>query len=177
MLMLVADGFLGEDWRDVVDVMAMIGVAATFLALIIAIIQIRRTTKTAEAARNAAISTRTDLAENLRLSDLTSAVRRISEIKHSLKAGQYQVASLRLDDLRELLVQVGASHDPSAGEIFGKALSKVSSLQKALDGRGDDSIEPFDLVKANSWLVEVSDVLIRFATEARMQTGEPNVRA
>lgn len=173
MFGLVANGFLNDGWRDIIDVVALVGVGATLIGLIVAVVQIQRTRTSAQAAEKAADSTREQLTENLHLSDVTSATRRISDIRNLLGSGENRLARLRLDDLRELLVVIGARYaaDPGTGSDFEDSVGRVSALEKALVAQEEDPSKTFSRVRADRLLVEVSDELIRFSARTRLKTG------
>ncbi len=155
-------GFLSDSWRDTFAV-------ASLLALVAALVQLVRTQSAADAARRAARATCGQLSANFRIADLLLAVRRTSEIRNHLQAGQDQLAVIRLNDLRELLVQISASdlRTASVDADFQNAVAQVASLERALI-RGRRPVTPS---YAQGRLQDVADLLNRLAVEARLRMG------
>lgn len=166
-----AAGFLNDTWRDLISLIAVAGVVITVVALVVAINQLVRTRGSAEAARKAALSARDSLSFNIRLSDLTSANRRVSEIRNLLLAEQYRLAGMLLSDLRALIVQIDATRpaDADGAADFQSSIAQLSTLETELVRQERDPRRPIDVVRASKRLLEVSDLLAKSVASARLE--------
>lgn len=176
----LAAGFLGEFWRDVAAAVGSVGVAATFIGVIFAIIallmaldQIRKTKDSAEAAREAADRTREDLTERVWVSEVRSAIRQVGDIRTLLGTEQYKSANFRLNDLRELMVQIDAARplDPTMDIEFQDALAQINSLDDALIRQMHNQKRALSPVTAQQRLREVADLLTRLEIAKRLEIG------
>lgn len=171
---VVSKGFLNDNWRDALGLVGTIGVVATFVGLLVALVQLRRTRGAAEAAKAAAVSARRSLASNLRLSDLTSASRRVSEIRTLILVEQSMLAGGALSELRALLVQINVADlgGPSETSDLQGLIAQLASWETALAREGlSPAKKKVDPLKILRTLQEVSDRLIELGASARLRTG------
>ena len=168
-------GFLSDDWRDVLAigslVITSVGVLVTLVAFLVAIVQIRRAVSSAKAAADAAEAVREEMSKRAQVADLSSAVPRINEIHALITASEHRAASLRLNDLRELMIQIRtmAQRPPEIDHQFQESLAQVSTLEKALSRYHHDQTRPFDPVQAQARLRDISDFLNTLGTSTRME--------
>lgn len=169
-------GFLNETWRDVIALVAAVGVGIAILGVGIAIEQIRRTRSSAEAARNAAIAAKKSLSGNLFLTDITSAIRLVSEIRNLHLAGQYDVTVMLLSTLTAIIVQVSATRPGRAEDVlaYKKAVEQLGSLEVALVQQQKGSGKQVDPTRVHRRLIDVSNLLTNTAAAARSETGGTN---
>jgi hypothetical protein len=113
----------------------LIGTGLSLLGVGIAISQIRRTAKAAEAAELAAREARAAFSSNVLLTDLAGCVRSIEEIKAHLRAARFESALLRLTDTRTLLIQMRSM--VNSAELRGTiqhVITQLAILRDLLEG-------------------------------------------
>jgi len=86
-----------------------VGSVASFFGLIIALLQIRSVKEITEATQRAIKETRAQLIVNISISDLAKAIKLIEQIQTYLLYNKLDLAYLRLQDLRILLLQFGSN--------------------------------------------------------------------
>lgn len=108
MALAMAAPLLPEGWRDV---LALASLVATLLGFAIAIWQIRKTKSAAEAARAAAKNTSAEVQKSYGHFTIGIAHRLITEVMSHVQKENWELASLRLNDLADQVVLL-VSSDP-----------------------------------------------------------------
>ena len=158
--LLPGDGFLDNDWRDVVAVGT---VAVTAIGLAGAVIAAWRAGSAATAARDT-------VAKNVRLGDVSTATVRIDEIIAYFDANLLQASTIRLKDLRGVLVQIreNGEYDRGTNRSFQKHLTQLTFIQtEFLTKEGTDSYE-LDRAAIHANLSELSDFLNALAMRSKV---------
>ena len=135
----------------------------------IAIWQITRTRRAAEAAEQAVVATRASLAAKLTIADLVRASERIQEIKRLHREHEWSRALDRYHDMRIMLADVRARHPSLADEqrsTIQGAIDQLGTIEARVarpGGIGSDlaTIERYDefLLRAQSTLDELASDL------------------
>ena len=105
--------WLVDNWRDILSIVALIVSVGGFS---IAIRQIVRSRKAAEAAEIAVLATKESIAKNLTISDLVRASERIQEVRNLQRQGQWERALDRYYNLRIILFDISAQQPDLAVE-------------------------------------------------------------
>jgi hypothetical protein len=173
----VLAGFLGEDWSDGIAVagfsITTLGVVLGLVAVTIALVQLRRAVRSADAAMIAAREARDAVAATTELANLTSGVRLISEVEALLRSEQFDAASVRLNDLRELIVHTRRArpHDQDTDRTFQRSIALVASFQHELLKRHYSPAARYDPLSVHRRLREISDFLNGLAAVAGIEGG------
>ncbi len=91
------------------QIVSAVGDVASFFGLIIAILQIKSVKEITEATQRAISETKAHLITNLSISDLSKAIKLIEQIQLYLGHRNYELADVRLQDLRIILLQFGGN--------------------------------------------------------------------
>ena len=168
--MLLVAGFLDELWRDSVSV---VGFSLTIVGLGFAIWQIRRAVTSSEAAAVAARQASDAIAFNIELTSLASGVRLIGEVDALVRSEQFDAASVRLSDLRELVVQLRNSreHNADVDTRFQESVALIATLGDVILRRHYRPNARFDPLAVHGRLGDVSDFLNGLASAGRLQVG------
>jgi len=164
------NGFLGQDWRDVLAVASLV---VTALGLALVMFQVRGARTSAKAAESAAAATRDAVSRNLELADLNSAVRLTGEVGILIDSNQLSGAGLRLSDLRQIVVQIRgvAIRDPEVDRQFQAAVADVSIIEDAIKRSRVPGARPLQPAILHKRLRGVSDFLNGLASKARLRSG------
>lgn len=123
---------VAENWRDIIAVVAL---AVSFLGFSIAIWQILRTRRAAEAAEQAASAARKSLAQYLSIVDLVRASERIEEIKGLHRRQEWQQALYKYHDIRLMLSDIRARHPVLTREqrqLMQQAVDQFVTIERAV---------------------------------------------
>ncbi len=111
--------------------LGLLGSLASLIGLPIAIWQIRKTRRAAEAAKDASLQTQNAISRNLLLSDVSICVKYIEEIKNFIRYEKYEAAQIRVSDSVSELIQIQemliSSNQPHQIE-FEKIISQLSKI-------------------------------------------------
>jgi hypothetical protein len=94
--------------RTLPEILAIVGSVASLFGLLIAIMQILAVKKVADATHAAVNETRARLVSRISLADVAKATRIVEQIMTHLMNKKLELAHLRLQDLREMLMQFRA---------------------------------------------------------------------
>ena len=169
MLFVLAGGLVSDRASDGITIVALV---VTIVGFAFAIIQINRVGTTAKAAADASRQTRSAVADAIQLTDLSSGVRRISEIKVLIRTRQFYAASLRMSDLRELIVKVRRlrAHDLQTDHTFQEAVALVASFQDSLNREHYSATERVDPLTMHRRPQDIADFLNGLAAD-RLSSG------
>jgi len=155
----------------------VIGSVASLVGLPIAIWQIYKTRRAAEAAKNSADRTQKFISRNLLLSDVSTCTRNLEEIKFFVRIERYESAQIRIGDLilqliqvREMLESSNSSHQIE----FKETLSQLSIIREDFEKKLAKSSVKINGVRVNSQLSEISDDLNKLigGTKIAIEKGE-----
>jgi acetolactate synthase small subunit len=118
------------------EIVNLIGVIGSFLSLIgviIAIWQILKTRRIAQAAKDASERTQKIISRNLLLSDVSTCTKNLEEIKTYVRIERYESSLIRVNDLISALVQIQQRLDAVEQNIpfeFEEMLSQLSIIRE-----------------------------------------------
>jgi hypothetical protein len=158
-------GKLYESGRDAYSIISAVGSTASFFALFIAILQIIYLRRVSLAIKEAVDETKRKLVVAISLSDVARATKLIEEVQSHAGSQKYEVARLRLQDLRALLVQFGRAEslkEIRAAEEYEQHLIDVnidiSNLYSVMIGKRKN----FKVLKMNENLEGIATILMKF---------------
>ncbi len=147
---------------ELVNWISIIGSFLSLLGVIIALVQISKTRRAAEAAKDAAIQTQKAISQNLLLSDVSICLRNAEEIKSFVRIGKYESALIRVTDLISQLIQIrevlDSSNHPHQIQ-FDERLSQLVIIRTDFEKKLTKSSAKINVVQVNSQLSEISDDL------------------
>jgi hypothetical protein len=100
---------LARDGKSLSEIISAVGSVASVVALIIAIAQIIAVKKTGLATQQAVEQTKNQLLLNISISDLSKAIKLTEQIQTYLGSTKFEIAHLKLQELRILLVHFKGS--------------------------------------------------------------------
>jgi len=92
------------------ETLAAVGSVASLFGLLIAIVQILGVKRVADATHTAVKETKEQLISRISLADVAKASRIVEQIQTQLVNKKFELAHLRLQDLRAMLMQFRAGH-------------------------------------------------------------------
>lgn len=149
----------------------VIGSVASLIGLPVAIWQIYKTRRAAEAATSALLQTQKTISRNLLRSDILNCTRNTEEIKSFVRSGKYESALIRVEDLISLLSQIqeiSRSSDQTIHIEFKEMLSQLSIIRKDFEKKLIKSSARMDVVQINSRLSEIADDLNKMIGETKI---------
>lgn len=160
-------GWLDEHWGDIISA---IGLAVSLGGFSIAIWQIMRSRRAAEAAGQAVKETKQSLTRNLTISDLTRAAERLEAIKELHRQREWRRAIDRYYDMRIMLSEIGARHPSLSDDEKSTIQSAIRGLNElevtlsnALTG-GEVEVERYSSASEGA-LVSTQSLLIGLASD------------
>ena len=84
---------------ELVNWISIIGSFLSLTGVIIALVQISKTRRAAEAAKDASIETQKAISRNLLLSDVSNCVKHIEEIRLYMRGENYELAQVRVNEM------------------------------------------------------------------------------
>lgn len=163
-----------RDW-SFVDWLTVIGTILTLVGLAIAIIQIRKTTRSAEAAKTAAEAARAGMRANVILADLGQCTAIVDELRVLVQANRYDAALLRAQDLTKSLIQLREIFRQHGRTYDFRPIVTDAGIVRGLIGRKlRDGRTRFDREDVLRTLAEWSDELHGLVGEATY--GAPEER-
>ncbi len=155
----------------------VLGSVASLVGLPIAIWQIYKTRRAAEAAEDASLQTQKSILRNLLLSDVSICIKHIEEIKSSARNEKYELSLTRVSDLISQLIQIqevlkGSSQIHQID--FDKALLKLVVIRKDFERKLVKDSGKINTVRNNNQLDLISDSLNKLIGETKIgiRTGE-----
>lgn len=164
------------------EILNWIGVVGSFLSLIgviIAIWQILKTQRIAQAAKDASDRTQKIISRNLLLSDVSTCTKNLEEIKTYVRIERYEASLIRVNDLISALVQIQQRLDGTNQIIpfeFEEMLSQLSIVREEFEKKVNKSSARINNVQINARLSEISDDLNKLigGTVMAIEEGEEN---
>ena len=149
----------------------VIGSVASLVGLPIAIWQIYKTRRAAEAAEIASLQTQKSILRNLLLSDVSICIKHIEEIKSSARNEKYELSLTRVNDLVSQLIQIQEVLKGS-NQIyqldFDEALLNLAGIRNDFERKLIKDSVKINTVRVNSQLTVVSDSLNKLIGETRI---------
>ncbi len=144
---------------------------ASLIGLPVAIWQIRKTRKVAEAAKDASLATQKAISRNILLSDVSNCMKYIEEIRLYLSSEDYVSAQLRTSDLNSQLIQIqevlitsNQSYQIDFEEIFQLIKRIRSDFRKKIEGK----FVKINSIRVNNQLDVISDSLNKLLGKNKM---------
>jgi hypothetical protein len=161
-------------WVNLLQVIGVVGSCMSFVGVLIAIHQIRKTRSAAEAAAGSAQAAHAALTKSVALSDLTACATTIEEVKVHVRHGHHEPALLRVTDLSKSIVQLHEARksDPLSANSNKRMLVQLGILRDLLERgvQGDETVNPIQVNKA---LSQIADSLNELVGRLKFQaTGE-----
>lgn len=126
---------------ELVNWISIIGSFLSLIGVIIALVQISKTRRAAEAARMASLETQKIISRNLSLSDVSVCVKYIEEVRLYLKNESYELAQIRVSDLvsqitqiQEILKNSNQIHQIDFEEMLSELTKTRNIFRKKLEG-------------------------------------------
>lgn len=152
-----------------------IGSVASLIGLPIAIWQIYKTRRAAEAAKEASLQTQKSILRNLLLSDVSICIKHIEEIKSSARNEKYELSLTRVNDLISQLIQIqevlkGSNQNYQID--FDEALLKLAGIRKDFERKLIKDSVKINTVRVNNQLDLISDSLNKLIGETKIVIGK-----
>jgi len=157
--------------RRFVKWIGVIGSVASLVGLPIAIWQIYKTRRAAEAAEVASLQTQKSILRNLLLFDVSICIKHIEEIKSSARNEKYELSLTRVNDLISQLIQIQEVLKGSNQGIqsdFDESLIKLSNIRNDFEKKLSKSSVKINTVRVNSQLDLISDSLNKLMGETKI---------
>lgn len=160
---------------DLVNWISIIGSFLSLIGVIIALVQISKTRRAAEAAKVASIQTQSVISRNLLLSDVSICARNIEEIKYFARNEKYESALIRVTDLVSQLIQLRETLESSnqSHQIeFEERLSQLVFIRVNFEKKLNKNSVKINTVQVNSQLSEISDELNKLIGKVKLVIKE-----
>jgi hypothetical protein len=149
-------------WEVALQVISLTGSVLSATGVYLAIEQLKKTQKAAEAARDASQAAERGIARNVLIADISVSGKMIDEIKAFLRSCKYELALVRVSDLTAIIIQlqhVGTVDAAKPDHRAREALTSLSVLRDLLEEKLYDECVVIDTAKVNSELARISDRL------------------
>ena len=159
--------WLGNHWGDLVSILGLVVSVGGFS---IAIAQIVRSRKAAEAAEHAALETREGLSKNLTIADLVRASERIEELKRLHRENQWALAISRYQDVRLMLRDVRAQHPKLTREQqrgIQNIITEFVDIESEVNGAIAGGRQPTETERIDIALLRAQSVLNELASDLK----------
>ena len=152
---------------ELVNWISIIGSVASLIGLPIAIWQIYKTRRAAEAAKDASLQTQKVISRNLLISDVSTCIKHIEELKSFVRNENYQLALVRVNDLVSQLMQIQEAD-------FEEIILKLSNIRNDFERKLEKSSAKIKIAEVNSQLALISDDFNKLIGETKftIQKGE-----
>ena len=147
---------------EFVNWISVLGSLASLIGLPIAIWQIRKTRRVAEAAREASNQTQKTISNNLLIADVSTCTRNLEEIKSFVRIERYESALIRTTDLMSYLIQIQQRTRESKQKLpieFEEMLSQLSIIREEFEKKVIKTSARINKVQINLQLALISDDL------------------
>ncbi len=160
---------------ELVNWISIIGSFLSLIGVIIALVQINKTRRAAEAAKDASLQTQKAISRNLLLSDVPNCTRNIEEIKYFARNEKYESALIRVTDLVSQLIQLRETLESSnqSHQIeFEERLSQLVFIRVNFEKKLNKNSVKINIVQVNSQLSEISDELNKLIGKVKLAIKE-----
>ncbi len=147
--------------RNPTEILAAVGSVASVFGLLIAIVQILAVKRVTDATHSAVKETKEQLISRISLADVAKASSIVEQIQMQLMNRKFELAHLRLQDLRSLLMQFRAGHlsNDRVNEHYDELLKNVGIHSENLFGAIYKK-KTIDITVINHTLQGVIDILV-----------------
>jgi hypothetical protein len=158
---------------------SVLGSIASLVGLPVAIWQIRKTRRVAEAARVASNQTQKTISNNLLIADVSTCAKNLEEIKHYVRSNRIESALIRTTDLMSYLLQIQQRTHESKQILpikFEEMLSQLSIVREEFEKKVIKTSARINNVQINLQLSLISDDLNKLigGTIIAIEKGEGN---
>lgn len=175
LLTLYLVGFkITDAEKTTVNVLSIIGTIASSFGLAIALIQIIALKEISVITQSTIHDTKEKLMLGISISDVTEAIKLISEIDSFIGNQKYEIARLKIIDLREKLIQFKSSkefiliiQDNKIKEIIGMLNIQISTIYNVIFSEEEIKYNPEDITNQ---LQEIATHLTDFRNKIKYQT-------
>jgi len=151
----------------IIDYISGVGSIASVYGILIALWQIRQTRTSAQAAESAAKMKSKEIEKFMSYANISRHIEIANSIPPFLASGQYEAAIIKIDQLKELVVELQGSRDIDSNykksAIFHviKLGTDIVSLRKQLSGYNclDKDVIITHVTDVNTYLQEISAIL------------------
>lgn len=147
---------------ELVNWISIIGSFLSLVGVIVALVQISKTRRAAESAKEASLQTQKVISRNLSLSNVSVCVKYIEEVRLYLKDGNYEIAQVRINDLISLINQIQEilKVSPQIHQIdFEEMLSELTKTRNIFRKKLEKSSINVNNIRVNNQLDIVSNSL------------------
>jgi hypothetical protein len=175
LLTLYFVGFkLTDTEKTTVNVLSIIGTIASSFGLAIALIQIIALKEISVVTQSTIHDTKEKLMLGISISDVTEAIKLISEIDSFIGNQKYEIARLKIIDLREKLIQFKSSkefkliiQDNKITEVINMLNIQISTIYNVIFSEEEIKYNPEDITNQ---LQEIATHLTDFRNKIKYQT-------
>lgn len=165
---------LKEEEKKFINIISLTGTIFSFFGLAITFIQIIAIKEISVITQTTIKETKNKLILGISISDVTEAIKLISEIDNFLGTQKYEVARLKIIDLREKLIQFKSSEEfllivenDSIKQIIEKLNIQISTLYSIIYSEEDIKYNPENITDQ---LQDISTYLSDFRNNIKYQT-------
>lgn len=162
---------------ELVNWISIIGSFLSLIGVIIALVQIYKTRRAAEIAKDAVLETQKAISRNLLLSDVSICVKYIEEIRLYVRDERYELAQIRVNDLNSHFIQIQSllKRSNQIHQIdFDEILFKLSNIRSMFEKKLTKSSVKINIAVVNSQLALISDDLNKLIGETKFAIQEDN---
>jgi len=175
ILTLYILGFkISDEEKSLVNSLSIIGTMASFFGLAIAFIQIVALKEISVITQSTISDTKDKLILGISISDVTEAIKLISEIDSYLGNQKYEIARIKILELRDKLIQFKSNSifksiikEEIVDEIIEKLNVQSSTLYSIIFSEEDLKYNPEDIITE---LQKISTYLRDFSNKIKYQT-------
>jgi hypothetical protein len=165
---------LTTEEKTLLNILSLVGTMASFFGLTIAFIQIIALKEISVVTQTTITDTKNKILLGISISDVTEAMKMISEIDNYLGNQKLEIARSKIIDLREKLIQFKSSEefkqivqDSKIKEIIDLLNNHVSSLHNVIFSEDEIKYDPGDI---NNQLQNIATYLSDFKNKIKYQT-------
>jgi lysylphosphatidylglycerol synthetase-like protein (DUF2156 family) len=175
LLALYLVGFkLTDEEKTTINILSVIGTIASSFGLAIALIQIIALKEISVITQSTIQDTKEKLMLGISISDVTESIKLISEIDSFIGNQKYEIARLKIVDLREKLIQFKSSkefqlivEDNKIQEIIGMLNTQISTIYNVIFSEEEIKYNPEEITNQ---LQEIATHLTDFRNKIKYQT-------
>lgn len=175
ILTLYIIGFeISEEQKTLVNSLSIVGTMASFFGLAIAFIQILALKEISVITQSTISDTKNKLILGISISDVTEAIKLISEIDSYLGNQKYEISRIKILELRDKLIQFKSNaifktiiKEDIVDDIIEKLNVQSSSLYAIIFSEEDLKYNPEDIITE---LQKISTYLRDFSNKIKYQT-------
>lgn len=165
---------LTDEEKTTINVISILGSIASFFGLAIAFIQIMALKEITEVTRNTIDETKSRLLLGISISEVTESIKLTQEIDNYIGTEKYEIARVRIIDLRDKLLQFKTSNElhkivkvEELNEIVSVLNIHLSNLHEIVYSENDLKYEGKDL---SNLLQKIATYLTDFKNNIKFQT-------